>query len=393
MSGDPSAEQAGENRTTAAAGARHSPLHWYAALARRPDFRPDQAQQRAVERLQRLHDDLLAFKRFRDRPFVKTLDLGTPPRGLYLHGGVGRGKSMLMDAFFANLPYRRKRREHFHAFMRAIHQAMTQLKNAADPLVTIAADFAKRVRVLCLDELHVNDIGDAMILGRLLQNLFEQGVVIVTTSNYAPDSLYKDGLQRERFLPAIDIIKRYMDVVSVDGPTDFRLRQLERVAAYHTPLGTKAEEQLAHTFEALCPRATAGGSIEVNERRIATKRLAPDVVWFDFAELCVSPRSQIDYLEIARSFHTVFLSGVPRMSHEQASEARRFTWLVDIFYDHRVKLMLLAETAPEYLYCEGERSDEFHRTVSRLLEMQSRDYLAQAHVFAAAATNAPASEA
>lgn len=382
MSGDSAPTQPHHSRSAGAGGGTLSPLQWYAALARRADFRPDDAQQRAVERLQRLHEELLAFKRFRDRPFVKTLDLGTPPRGMYLHGGVGRGKSMLMDAFFANLPYRRKRRDHFHGFLRSVHQAMTRLKNEPDPLVTVAADIAKNVRVLCLDELHVNDIGDAMILGRLLESLLERGVVIVTTSNYAPDALYQDGLQRERFLPAIAIIKRYLDVISVDGPVDFRLRQLERVAAYHSPLTAQAEEQLVATFETMCPRASLGGSLEINGRKIATKRLAPDVVWFDFAELCCTARSQLDYLEIARMFHTVLISGVPRMSAEQASEARRFTWLVDIFYDHRVKLMLSAATSPEYLYIEGERSNEFARTVSRLLEMQSRDYLSQAHAYA-----------
>jgi cell division protein ZapE len=368
MSGDPSA------------ATKLPPLQWYAALARRTDFRPDPAQQRAVERLQRLYDELLAFKRFRDRPFVKTLDLGTPPKGLYLHGGVGRGKSMLMDAFFANLPYRRKRREHFHAFMRGVHQSMAQLKNEVDPLVSVAAHIARNVRVLCLDELHVNDIGDAMILGRLLEQLFANGVVLITTSNYAPGELYKDGLQRERFLPAIAIMQQHLDIVSVNGPTDFRLRQLEKVATYHTPLGAQAEQSMSEAFAALYPSASGAGVLVVNARKLQVKRVAPDAVWFEFAELCATARSQLDYLEIVQEFHSVFVSNVPRMNSDEANAARRFTWLVDIAYDHRVKLVLSAETMPEMLYTEGLRSEEFARTVSRLQEMQSRDYLAQAHV-------------
>ncbi len=374
MTEEPAAQQ--HRQSSAAALA---PLQWYAALARRPDFRPDQAQQRAVDLLQKLYDELIAFKRFRDRPFVKTLDLGTPPRGLYLHGGVGRGKSMLMDTFFANLPYRRKRREHFHAFMRGVHRSMAQLKNEADPLVTIAGDFAHKVRVLCLDEMHVNDIGDAMILGRLLEHLFANGVVLITTSNYAPDDLYKDGLQRERFLPAIAIMKRHLDVVSVDGPTDFRLRQLEKVTTYYTPLGAATENKLADAFASLCPHVGVADALTVNGRKLHVKRRAPDAVWFDFAELCGTARSQLDYLEIAQEFHTVFLSNVPRLRADQANEARRFTWLVDILYDHKVKLVLTAEAPPELLYTEGLRSEEFARTVSRLQEMQSREYLAQAH--------------
>ncbi len=356
-----------------------SPRDWYARQLTKPGFQSDPAQQNAITRLQKLHDELLSFKTARHRPLIGWLNNESPPRGLFLYGGVGRGKSLLMDAFFMTLPYKRKRRVHFHHFMKEIHEELKALKDETDPLVNLAEKIAKNTRVLCFDEFHVNDIADAMILGRLFENLFTRGVVVVTTSNYAPDALYKNGLQRERFLPTIDLIKKYLDVLNVDSGTDYRLRTLEKINTYHTPLGSLAEEKLALTFSALCADCSSK-PIDINQRKINVKQSGMGVIWFDFAELCDGPRSQLDYLEIAQVYHTLLLSNVPKMGTAQSSEARRFTWLIDILYDHRVNFMCSAEVAPENLYVDGTRSDEFARTVSRLLEMQSREYLGLGHI-------------
>ena len=356
-----------------------APQEWYAALSSRNGFETDLAQLQAVQFLQRLHEQLLEFKTYRQKPFVKTFGKKPPPRGLYLYGGVGRGKSLLMDMFYNNLPYRRKRRVHFHQFMREVHNRLANLKSEADPLRSVALDIAAQTRLLCFDEFHVNDIADAMLLGRLLGELIERGVVLVLTSNYAPGELYRNGLQRERFLPAIALLTSALDVVNVDGGVDHRLRALERMQTYHTPLGEAAERALAQAFTSLCPDCGAASVIVVNGRKIPVKRVAAGAVWFDFASLCEGARSQLDYLEIAREFHTILLSNVPRMGADQSAAARRFMWLVDILYEHKVKLLLSAQAQPAELYRGGMGSDEFERTVSRLLEMQSRDYLGIAH--------------
>jgi cell division protein ZapE len=352
-----------------------SPVAWYAARSAEAGFLPDSAQQNAIQRLQRLYEELIEFKAYRNALLIKKLGRRPPPHGIYMHGAVGRGKSLLMDAFYASIPYRRKRRVHFHDFMREVHEALRDHKGEAEPLKAVAADICRRTRLLCFDEFHVNDIADAMILARLLEELFRGGLVCVMTSNYPPDELYRNGLQRDRFLPAIELIKRNLEMVRVDAGTDYRLRALRRAPSYLEPLSAAADEELGRIYRSVCREDLGPGSVAVNGREIRALRVGAEAVWFGFDELCGGPRSQNDYLEVARRFRTVCLSGVPRMTAAHASEARRFTWLVDILYDRRVKLMLTADAPPESLYVEGVRSDEFHRTASRLREMQSVDYL------------------
>jgi cell division protein ZapE len=360
-----------------------------ARLAER-GYAPDATQRAAAGRLQKLYTELLQFKVDRSSTLRKLLSPPRPPRGVYFWGGVGRGKSFLMDCFYEAVPYERKRRVHFHAFMQQIHRELQAHKGESDPLVPIAAGIARQVRLLCFDEFHVSDIADAMILRRLLDALLANGVVFVMTSNYPPDGLYPNGLQRINFLPTIERIKVEFDIVEVDAGVDYRLRQLEQVPIFHVPSGPDADARLAAAFDQMSGRvgevgagegvASRGGSLKILDRLVRYRRLGPGIVWFDFAELCGGPRSQNDYLELARGFHTVLLSGIPTMTPAQASEARRFTWLVDVFYDHKVKLIATADAAPNDLYRSGTQSNEFFRTASRLIEMQSREYLALPHV-------------
>ena len=356
------------------------PLHWYQKQKLTSSFHADAAQERAAKRLQQLFDELVEFKSYRGRPFMKTFGRRSPPRGLYIHGSVGRGKSMLMDAFYSQLPYRRKRRVHFHAFMQTIHRELASLKQETDPLVLVAEKLARDVRVLCFDEFHVSDIGDAMILARLLETMFARGIVCVMTSNYQPDALYPNGLQRERFLPAIELIKNSLDVIELDGATDHRLRSLEQLDLYHSPLGPAAGEAMLRSFTTLASTAPRSAAIEVNGRKIQSRSASSGIGWFEFGELCGTARSQSDYLELAKRFHTIMLAHMPRMTAEHASEARRFTWLIDVLYDQRVNLIISAAVPMDELYRSGPNSQEFPRTVSRLKEMQSREYLARAHL-------------
>jgi cell division protein ZapE len=279
-----------------------------------------------------------------------------------------------MDCFHAVVPVQRKTRIHFHEFMREVHHALDEQKDVEDPLQVVAEHIAQRYRLICFDEFHVSDIADAMILYNLLQPLFDHGVSFVMTSNYAPDMLYPDGLHRDRMLPAIALLKDKLDVLNVDAGTDYRKRILEQVSAYHTPLGEAATQALLHAFSDLAGAAEDDPKIRIESRDVLCIRRAGGVVWFDFATLCGTARSQNDYLEIAHRFHTVILSDVPKMSSEMASEARRFTWLVDVLYDHRIKLLMSAEVAPEQLFTEGSFATEFQRSVSRIVEMQSREY-------------------
>ena len=342
----------------------------------------DEAQQHAVDRLQRLYDALLESEARKSRFLHKLFGRKQRPvRGLYLWGGVGRGKSFLMDVFFSSVPLENKKRVHFHRFMQDVHAELDTIKHHADPLVIVAQRIAQQARLICFDEFHVSDIADAMLLGRLLRELLQQGVVLVATSNHKPDELYLHGLQRSRFLPAIALLKERLDVVEVDAGIDYRLRMLERVRVYHLPLDEAADASLATAFSSL-----AGGegenqvSLEIEGRQIVTTRTAPGVVWFEFQTICGAPRGQADYIEIARRFHTVLISGIPKMTPEQAAEARRFTWLVDEFYDRRVKLIVSAQVPPQELYLGGPHAEEFGRTISRLTEMQTRQYLAQPHL-------------
>jgi cell division protein ZapE len=314
-----------------------------------------------------------------------------PPRGMYIWGGVGRGKSLMMDAFYKVSRHRRKRRVHFHEFMREIHARMRALSGQEDPLEAIATEIARELRLLAFDEFHVSDIADAMILARLLELLIAKGVVLVMTSNYKPDDLYPNGLQRSRFLPAIEILKRDLDVVPLEGAVDHRRRLLDSLGVYYTPLGDASEEQLARFFEAMTKASFAeNGTIDVGGREIAFRRRSKGVIWFDFAELFEKPRSQVDFLEIASAYHTVLISGVKRMQPSQTDVVRRFTWLADVFYDQRVKLVLSAEAEPEDLVAASDESSgpekmvrkEFARTASRLREMQSKDYFSRKHASA-----------
>lgn len=342
----------------------------------------DEAQRHAVDRLQRLYDALLEGEA-RNSRFVHRLfgRKQCPVRGLYLWGGVGRGKSFLMDAFFSSVPFEHKKRVHFHRFMQEVHAELDTIKHHADPLVIVAQRIAQQARLLCFDEFHVSDIADAMLLGRLLRELLQQGVLLVATSNHAPDELYMHGLQRSRFLPAVALLKERLEVVEIDTGIDYRLRMLERVRAYHFPLDEAAEADLAGSFSSLAgEEGEAPVSLEIEGRRIATKCTASGVVWFKFRTICGAPRGQADYIEIARRFHTVLISGIPQMAPEQAAEARRFTWLVDEFYDRRVKLIVSAQVPPQELYPGGPHAEEFGRTISRLSEMQTRQYLAQPHL-------------
>jgi cell division protein ZapE len=295
-----------------------------------------------------------------------------------MYGGVGRGKSFLMDCFFQAVPLTRKTRLHFHEFMREVHRELQELKGTVDPLDELGRRISRRYRLICFDEFHVADVTDAMILHRLLLALFANRVSIVTTSNFHPDGLYPNGLHRDRILPAIELLKDKLEIVNVDNGTDYRQRTLQQVRMYHWPLGAEADAAMAQAFDQLAEAREEDPVLRIEQRELRSLRRAGGVVWFDFKTLCGGPRSQNDYLELATQFHTVLLSGVPQMSPRLASEARRFTWLVDVLYDRRVKLIMSAAVPPEELYTEGPLAHEFPRTVSRLHEMQSAEYLSLA---------------
>ena len=335
----------------------------------------DAAQRRAASRLALLDKQWTDYKHARRNALLKLVARPEIPRGVYLWGGVGRGKSFLMDCFFSSVPLIRKTRIHFHEFMRGVHRELDEVKGTADPLDEVANRIARRARLICFDEFHVSDIADAMILHRLLARLFEQRVWFVMTSNYAPEALYPDGLHRDRLLPAIELLQAKLDVVHVDGGLDYRRQAMAHIDAYLMPTGPAAEARLAAAFEQVAEADDDDPVLLIESRRIRAHRRAGGAVWFDFAVLCGGPRSQNDYLEIARQFHTVLLSNVPQMSAGQAAEARRFTWLIDVLYDHCVKLIMSADVAPESLYTAGALAGEFQRAVSRLIEMQSRAYL------------------
>ncbi|MDT8991733.1 cell division protein ZapE [Curvibacter sp. APW13] len=342
-------------------------------------FQSDPAQRAAVAALDRCAQEWAQYKEQRSNAFKKLINRPDIPRGVYMYGGVGRGKSFLMDCFFQAVPLNRKTRLHFHEFMREVHRQMVDLQGTQNPLDVLAQRIAKRFKLICFDEFHVADITDAMILHRLLAALFANGVGFVTTSNFKPDGLYPDGLHRDRILPAIDLLNDKLEVINVDNGTDYRRRTLEKVALYHSPLGPTADAAMKSSFDALAESHDEDPTLHIEARQIRALRRAGGQVWFDFKTLCGGPRSQNDYLEIASQFHTVFLSGVPHMPVRMASEARRFTWLVDVLYDRRVKLVMSAEVEPEDLYTEGPMAHEFPRTVSRLREMQSKEFLALEH--------------
>ncbi len=348
----------------------------YLAELKAKGFQSDPAQLRAIDALQRCADDWAAYKAKRSNPLKKLLSRPEVPRGVYMYGGVGRGKSFLMDCFFNAVPIKRKVRLHFHEFMREVHRELAGLQGISNPLSVLGERMSKRYKLICFDEFHVSDITDAMILHRLLVSLFENGVGFVTTSNFTPDGLYPGGLHRDRILPAIDLLNQKLEVISVDNGTDYRRRTLEQVKLYHTPLGPQADDEMAQAFDRLAEVQDEEPMLHIEAREIKARRKAGGVVWFDFKTLCGGPRSQNDYLEIATQFHTVLLSDVPYMPVNMASPARRFTWLIDVLYDRRVKLIISAAVPPEELYTEGPLAHEFPRTISRLNEMQSQEFLA-----------------
>jgi len=358
---------------------------YHRALDRR-GFKSDPSQLRAVERLQQLYEEWTAYKARRSTALKRLVVHPQLPRGVYLWGSVGRGKSFLMDSFYLCLPLVRKRRVHFHHFMRDVHRELEELKGTEDPLAELAARIAKRYRLICFDELQVNDIADAMILARLLARTMDLGVVYCMTSNYRPDELYKDGLKRENFLPVITLLKERLDVLHVDNGVDYRQKMLEGVKVYHAPLGADSDCALMETFKRIAEVEEEFHELDVEGRVISYRHRAGGVVWFDFGVICGWGRSQHDYLDLSKRFHTVIVSNVPRMGLKLAEEARRFTLMVDVFYDNRVKLIVSADAAPEKLLkIEEEPADprlramvfEFARTASRLVEMQSREYLAE----------------
>ncbi len=357
----------------------------YSDSLRRQGHVEDAAQLEIIGRLEELQTRLTEgragsgrlaglFRKLREQQRTRV-------RGLYLWGGVGRGKTFLMDLFFENLPIEAKKRIHFHRMMREVHESRSALGNVSDPLDKVAADIARRTRVLCFDEFFVSDIGDAMILGRLLDGLFSRGVTLVATSNSKPEDLYRDGLQRQRFLPAIDSLNRHTEVVHLDGGVDYRLRLLQKAGTYLYPDDDNAIKRLTFLFdESASSEIRRDPRLDINGREIPAHKCAKGIAWFGFEQICDGPRSQADYIEIARWYPTVIISGVPILDATLENQARRFIALVDEFYDRRVKLILSAEAEVDSLYRGDRLSFEFDRTVSRLIEMQSTEYLALPHL-------------
>ena len=366
-----------------------SPIEKYQQDLTKDDFLFDAAQENAVKHLQRLYEDLQT-KPLEVSSFKKVLNSWKkvykkqeekPIKGLYFWGGVGRGKTYLVDTFYDCLPFDNKMRVHFHRFMHRVHQELKGLTGQSDPLKIIAKKFASETRIICFDEFFVSDITDAMILGSRFEELFAHQVILVATSNIIPDELYRNGLQRERFLPAIKLINEYTEIVNVDSGVDYRLRTLEQAEIYHYPLDQQANDNLHHYFKQLaCDVGKTGVDIEINNRQLATVRVADGIVYFDFTVLCESARSQSDYMEISQLYHTVLMSNVKQMGRDSDDSTRRFIALVDEFYERNVKLILSAEMPLEELYSGGNLAFEFKRCLSRLQEMQSHDYLASEHL-------------
>ena len=363
-----------------------SVLELYQEALRKRGFATDASQRAAVQRLQRLYEEWSDYKR-RRRTALQRLVVKPPlPRGVYLWGAVGRGKTFLMDSFYRCLPLERKRRVHFHHFMRDVHRELDELKGTANPLDALAGRIARRYRLICFDEVAVSDVADAMLLGRLFTRTMDRGVVYCMTSNYHPDGLYQGGLKREDFVPVIEFIKEKLDVLRVDGGADYRKLALQQVRAYHAPLTPEADRALMETFRRLAEVEEEFHELDVEGRVIPYRHRAGGVAWFDFGVICGRGRSQNDYIDLARRFHTLIVSGVPRMGLERADEARRFTLLVDVLYDQRVKLIVSAAAPADHLLLRERNAQDaqlqamifqFDRTASRLAEMQTRDYLSR----------------
>ena len=360
------------------------PSEKYEIILRQSEFIPDAAQKKSIVMLDNLHDSLIHRESTNARHWLQKLVLPNkaldPVRGLYFWGGVGRGKTFLMDIFYRCLPFEKKKRVHFHQFMNDIHHALKRVENIQNPLDKIARDLKRQFSVLCLDEFVITDIADAMIMAGLLEALFEQGVVLVTTSNSPPQRLYYDGLQRARFLPAIDLISRHCKVTNLDGDQDYRLMGLEKTHLYTTPHSQAALDQIErYLSEHVTPYQTQLRRLKINDRDLAYNYCAEDTVWFSFEQLCKTTRSQDDYLELARLFNTLILTEIHEMNSLNDDVARRFVLLIDVLYDHHVVFICSASVEPEQLYQGKRLAFEFERTSSRLIEMQSQQYLAQAH--------------
>lgn len=366
-----------------------TPWELYQQDLKREGFAHDSAQENAVKHLQRLYDDLIEQEAKRGQKKllnqVKSLfkkEEIIPVKGVYFWGGVGRGKTYLVDTFYDALPFDKKMRTHFHRFMQRVHQDLTRLSGAKNPLDTVADGIADEATIICFDEFFVTDIGDAMILGVLMQKLFARGVSLVSTSNIVPDDLYKNGLQRHRFLPAIELLNKYTEVVNVDSGVDYRLRTLEQAELYHSPLDEQAEQSLQTSFNALVNDHSGIQSdthIEILNRQIPVKAMAENILWCDFNSLCEGARSQNDYIEIGKLFHTIFLSDIPKMGNHNDDAARRFINLIDEMYDQSVNMIMSADAPITEIYTTGVVEFEFQRTTSRMLEMQSSEYLAREH--------------
>tara|TARA_Y100001956_G_scaffold78939_1_gene91375 strand:- start:459 stop:1550 length:1092 start_codon:yes stop_codon:yes gene_type:complete len=360
-----------------------TPWEKYQQDLQRDDFQYDAAQENAVKHLQRLYDDIVNQPE-QPQGFFSRLFNRQPQQkitGLYFWGGVGRGKTYLVDTFYEALPTDRKMRVHFHRFMHRVHDELKKLKEVKDPLETVADIFKKETDIICFDEFFVQDITDAMLLGGLMQALFARDIILVATSNIVPDELYRNGLQRARFLPAIALVKENTEVVNVDSGIDYRLRTLEQAEIFHSPLDAQADKNLFEYFDKLSPEpGKLDEAIEIEGRLIKTRKVADSIVMFDFTQICETARSQVDYMEISRIYNTVILSNVKQMGQQNDDAARRFIALVDEFYERNVTLIISAAAPITELYTDGTLNFEFRRCISRLQEMQSHEYLAREHI-------------
>ncbi|MBM3490658.1 MAG: AFG1 family ATPase [Alphaproteobacteria bacterium] len=364
----------------------NTPLQAYRALRTAGELRADPAQELAAEKLQTLHRRLERYDPTRGPGWQELLRLRRrepPPEGLYIYGDVGRGKSMLMDLFFATAPVTRKRRAHFHAFMAEVHERLNRFRHTAeaerqgnDPIPAVARELAETAWLLFFDEFEVRDIADAMLVGRLFEQLFQLGVVVVATSNRAPDQLYEGGLNRQLFLPFIQQLKQQLDVLHLDGQLDHRMLLFRTLPVYHVPADEAAETALRRTFRGLTDRERGEpAELTVKGRILRVPEAAAGVARFGFAELCEQPLGALDYLALAQAFHTLIVSGIPVLGPESRNAARRLVLLIDVLYDHRLRFICSAAAPPAALYAQGEGAFEFQRTASRLTEMQTSDYL------------------
>ncbi len=357
-----------------------SPMMWYQHLSSSPGFIFDAAQESAIIELESLWHELIDFKARRNQFLGRSLLSPDIPKGLYLWGGVGRGKSFLMDVFYACVPYKRKRRIHLHNFMSEVHHELKALSAHRDPLLALADKIEKSIRLLCLDEFHVSDIADAMILGRLMEAMFERGVVMIITSNSAPDELYANGLQRQKFIPAINLIKRNLKIINIDSGNDYRLREMPSTPLFMLVDDSASSGHMLSIFNRLSAGSILNiAYIVIQGRHIPVKMLSAKVVWFEFSEICGGLHAQQDYLEIAQTYAVLLISNIPQLNANKAAEAQRLIWLVDILYDNKVKLVATAAATPHNICSDTEKSIEFARTASRLVEMQSQSYLELPH--------------